>query len=124
MTFYQPWLAARGIGGSRQLAACADGRFIQVAGLLVVHQAPPTANGVHFLTLEDGDGLSNVIVRPAVYARCAPAIRAAPLLVVAGAAQRRDGAANLLAERVTALPQMEATDISAGVTGRRARTAP
>jgi error-prone DNA polymerase len=77
-----------------------------LAGLLVVHQAPPTANGFHFLTLEDGDGLSNVIVRPAVYTRCAPAIRAAPLLVAAGVVQRQDGVVNLLAERITALPEV------------------
>ena len=106
MSFYQLWLAARGILGSRQLTACAAGQFVQLAGLLVVHQAPPTANGFHFLTLEDGDGLSNVIVRPAVYTRCAPAIRAAPLLVAAGVVQRQDGVVNLLAERITALPEV------------------
>jgi hypothetical protein len=43
------------------------GRRVRVAGLLVVHQSPPTAKGFHFLTLETETGLVNVIVRPAIY---------------------------------------------------------
>ena len=35
-----------------------------VAGQILVHQAPPTAKGHHFITLEDEDGFINIIVRP------------------------------------------------------------
>jgi error-prone DNA polymerase len=106
MQFYRRWLAARGILGSCGLAASAAGQFVKLAGLLVAHQAPPSANGFHFLTLEDADGLSNVVVRPAVYGRYAPVIRAAPLLLVAGVVQRQDGVVNLLADQITALPEV------------------
>jgi error-prone DNA polymerase len=106
MAFYRSWLAERGILGSRQLAGHADGQLARVAGLLVVHQAPPTAKGHHFLTLEDGDGLINVIVRPQVYSRYEQIVRAAPLLVVAGEVQRRDGVVNMLARQITAVPAL------------------
>jgi error-prone DNA polymerase len=73
-----------------------------VAGLVVVHQAPPTAKGFHFFTLEDEDGLIDVVVQPQVYARTRQIWRASPLLVVVGTVQQGEGVVNLLAHRVAA----------------------
>ncbi len=98
MTFYRAQLRAKGILGSRELAACPSGRQVRAAGLLVVHQSPPTAKGFHFLTLEDEDGMLNVIVRPAVYERYRRVIRGAQILLVAGDTQREGAVSNLLAE--------------------------
>lgn len=78
---------------------------MRAAGLVVVHQAPPTAKCHHFITLEVEDGLINVIVRPDVYARYRRVLREAPLLIVEGVVQRRDGVVNLLALRAAALPR-------------------
>jgi error-prone DNA polymerase len=103
MALYRPWLAKHGILGSREMEASADGQRVQVAGLVVVHQAPPTAKGYHFVTLEDSEGLINVVVRPAVYAQYRRTLHTAPLLIVEGVVQRTDGVSNLLALRVTAL---------------------
>jgi error-prone DNA polymerase len=53
IAFYRPWLAEQGILSSEQLAAGRNGQRVRVAGLVVVHQSPPTAKNHHFLTLED-----------------------------------------------------------------------
>jgi error-prone DNA polymerase len=103
MTFYRDWLDRHGILGSRALANCADGQRVRVAGLVVVHQSPPTAKGHHFLTLEDEDGMVNVIVRPPIFDRHRHTIRSARLLVVEGTVQRQDEVISFLARRVTAL---------------------
>jgi len=106
MSFYRDWLTANGILGSSQLAACGNGQRVRVAGLLVVHQAPPTAKNFHFLTLEDEEGMINVIVRPQVYKRFRQVIRTAHLLMVAGIAQNETGVINVLAshfDRLTSL---------------------
>lgn len=105
MTFYRRQLRERGILGSREMASkeCASGRRVRVAGLLVVHQSPPTAKGFHFLTLEDEDGMMNVIVRPKVYERFQPMIRGRSLLVIGGEAQREGAVCNVLAEWVAGL---------------------
>ncbi|MBX7250386.1 MAG: hypothetical protein K1X50_00290, partial [Candidatus Promineofilum sp.] len=103
MTFYRARLRERGVLGSRELAACSSGRHIHAAGLLVVHQSPPTAKGFHFLTLEDEDGMINVIVRPAVYERFWRVIRGAQLLLVEGDAQREGMISNLLADKIALL---------------------
>ena len=75
-----------------------------VAGLVVVHQAPPTAEGHHFITLETEDAMINVIVRPNVYERYRRVLREAPLLIIEGTVQHRNGLINVLARRAAALP--------------------
>jgi error-prone DNA polymerase len=105
MTLYRPWLARQGILGSQELETQADGRWVRVAGLVVVHQAPPTAKGHHFVTLEDEEGMINVIVRPGVYAHCRTLLHTARLLIVEGRLQRQNGVTDVLAHQVAAMPQ-------------------
>ena len=95
----------QGVLGSRDLEAREGGERVKVAGLGVVHQAPPTARGRHFITLEDEDGLINVIVRPKVYQRYRRVLREAPPLVIEGTVQHKDGSINVLARRAAALPR-------------------
>ena len=69
MKFYRTWLDAEEIDSSITLEECDDGQRVRVAGLCVVHQAPPSAKGFHFLTLEDEWGMINVIVSPGLVVR-------------------------------------------------------
>jgi len=104
MTFYRPWLVEQGILGSRDLVRQPDGATVRVAGLVVVHQAPPTAKGFHFFTLEDEYGLMDVVIRPAIYTRYRQVIRHEPRLIVAGPVQRQEGVVNVLARQIIVLP--------------------
>ena len=74
------------------------------AGLLVFHQAPPTAKGFHFLSLEDASGMMNVIVKPDVYISYRRVLREAPLLLVKGTVQRQGNVVNLVAQHIDSLP--------------------
>ena len=103
MSFYRAQLRAAGILGSREVANAGGGLRVRVAGLLVVHQSPPTAKGFHFLTLEDEEGLINVVVRPPVYARYRRVIGGQLLLLVGGETQREGAVSNVLAEWVEGL---------------------
>jgi error-prone DNA polymerase len=100
---YRATFRARGIMSSVELARLAHKAPIQVAGLLVVHQSPPTAKGFHFLTLEDEDGFFNIIIRPKLYARYWRVIRSTPLLCVEGELQRQGGVLNVIAKSVSAV---------------------
>ena len=104
MTLYRARLQERGILGSRALGECASGKRVRAAGLLVVHQAPPTAKGFRFLTLEDEDGMINVIVRPQIFNRYQKIVRTSRLLQVAGIVQQEGGVTNLLAQNIAPLP--------------------
>lgn len=103
LTFYREQLRQRHILGSSNLTAVPDGQQVTVAGLLVVHQSPPTAKGFHFLTLEDEDGMMNIIVSPTVYGRCRRAIHTERLLQVQGEVQQADGVTNVLARQIRPL---------------------
>ena len=103
MNHYRARLQTLHVLGSRELALHPDGPTARVAGLLVVHQSPPTAKGFHFLTLEDEDGMMNVIVRPQVYNQHRHIIHGEQLLLAEGRVQREGDVVNLLAERVLRL---------------------
>ena len=105
MDLYRPALKKRGILSSRDLEACQNGHLARVAGWVVIFQSPPTAKGFRFVTLEDEEGLMNVIVRPDVYIRYQSVLRGQSLLVVEGAVQRKDGVINVLASQVAPLPR-------------------
>ncbi len=96
MSFYRPWLDEHGITDSRQVKQCRDGARVRVAGLIVMHQAPPTAKGMRFITLEDEYGLLGVIVRPNVYERFRRVVRGASALIVAGRVQREGTVVSVL----------------------------
>jgi error-prone DNA polymerase len=103
MQFYRAWLETHGVLSSADLAGCQNGSPVRVAGLVVVHQTPPTAKGVHFITLEDEHGLLDIIVRPDVYERNRRVLHGSGLLVVVGILQRREGVVNVIAEQVAVI---------------------
>jgi len=76
---------------------------VRTAGYVVCRQKPATARGNLFLTLEDEDGLVNIVVKPKVYDRYRQEARMEPLLVVEGILQKKGGTVNILAERLTPL---------------------
>jgi error-prone DNA polymerase len=103
ISLYRDWMTRKGILGSRELTSRRDGQVVRVAGQNVMDQAPPTAKGYHFVTLEDENGFVNVIVRPSVYARYRRVIRNTPVLLVEGRLQREDRVINVLCERTESL---------------------
>lgn len=107
MCRYRQWLSQRRVESSKSLENCDAGRYVWVAGLVVVHQSPPTAKGHHFITLEDEDGFLNIIVRPKVYARLWRILRESKLLAVKGEIQRQGAVINVLATDALPLPHIE-----------------
>ena len=83
---------------SGELERKRNGEKVRVAGLVVVRKRPPTAKGFVFITMEDEDGLMNVIVKPDVYQRYYRVLRNCFLLIVEGTIQKQPGILNVLAE--------------------------
>jgi error-prone DNA polymerase len=63
------------------LKTAQEGSLVRVAGLVLVRQRPSTAKGLVFVTLEDETAIANLVIRPDVYARHRPAVRACAWLV-------------------------------------------
>ncbi len=94
-----------GVMRSSEIMSLFPGTRIRTAGYVVCRQAPMTAKGHVFLTLEDEEGLTNIILKPHVYQKYRYLVRTAPLMVVEGVLQKRDGIVNIVAERLATLKQ-------------------
>jgi error-prone DNA polymerase len=93
-----------GITPSRLVEQMQAGEKVTVAGLVAVRQSPETAKGFIFHTLEDYDGLINVITAPGLKDKYRRLIEAAPALIVYGRIEREERSVNVIAERFEALP--------------------
>ena len=93
-------LSLRGVLRAIDLPRERQGRRIRVAGTVITRQRPGTAKGFVFLTLEDETGISNIIVRPDVFARERVVILQEPFLLVEGILQNQDNVTAVRAERV------------------------
>ena len=103
MRFYRDELQRGSVLRSSALNQGRDGARIRVAGAMVVKQRPGTAKGFVFLSLEDEDGLSNIIVRPNIYAQFKRVIAENDAVVIEGRLQRQDGVISVLAEKITGI---------------------
>jgi error-prone DNA polymerase len=103
MSLYREALRAQRVLSSGELPSRRDGERVRVAGWAVVRQRPPTAKGHVFITLEDEEGLVNLIVRPDVFERYRDVLRNTPLLWIEGRLQREGQALSVLVYRAAAL---------------------
>jgi error-prone DNA polymerase len=93
-----------GITPSRLVNEMQAGQKVTVAGLVAVRQSPETAKGFIFHTLEDYDGLMNVITAPGLKDEYRWLIESAPALIVHGHIERQERSVNVIAERFEKLP--------------------
>jgi error-prone DNA polymerase len=93
-------LTAQGYRSSAQLAATPAGQAVVVIGTIAMAQQPPTAKGFAFLTLEDEEGMIQVILRPAIAAACRAPRSHTGLLEVHGIVQREAGIVHVRATRL------------------------
>lgn len=97
-------LPERGLRRAAELATLTHGRWVSVAGRVIVRQRPGTAKGMCFLTLEDESGLANVAVRPDVFAAHRTLLHGAALVQAEGPLQSVDGVVHVVARRLKEVP--------------------
>ena len=85
---------------ARQLQDTPHGRWVKVAGLVLIRQRPGTASGIVFVTLEDETGVANLIVRPNIFDRYHLAARHAALLQCDGYVERQGQVVHVMAKRL------------------------
>ena len=114
MSFRRRELAMRGVLRAVDLPRGRHGRRVRVAGAVITRQRPGTAKGFVFLTLEDETGVSNIIVRPPLFAEQKMISLEQPFLLIDGRLQIQDGVTSVKAERCqglwTAGPDVDSHD--------------
>ena len=103
LTFRRHELAMRGVLPAIDLPKARAGRRVRTAGMVITRQRPGTAKGFVFLTLEDETGISNIIIRPDLFASDRLTIVESSFLLIEGVLQNQDGVTSIKAERVTKL---------------------
>lgn len=106
VSFLRGDLARRRVRPCRDLATTRDGRWIEVAGLVLVRQKPGSAKGVMFITLEDETDIANVIVWPGLFERERRLILSAAMIGVRGRVQREGEVIHLIAHRLVDLSDL------------------
>jgi error-prone DNA polymerase len=100
ISFFRRQLDQLRIAPAAKLASLPDGRFVRVAGLVLVRQRPGTAKGITFVTLEDETGTANLIVRMDVWERFYTVARTAPAFIASGRLQNQKGVVHVLVSRL------------------------
>ncbi len=103
VALYRDRLSRVGAVKSSRLSRLASGSTVAIGGYNICLQTPPTAKGFAFITLEDEEGLVNVVLKPNVYRMYRQLVRLGPLLIVEGVVERKDGVINVTAERVRSM---------------------
>jgi error-prone DNA polymerase len=106
LTFRRKELAMRGVVPAIELPRVRGGRRVRTAGMVITRQRPGTAKGFVFLTLEDETGISNIIIRPDLYAADRLTVVESSFLLVEGILQNQDGVTSIKAERMSKLEGM------------------
>lgn len=76
-----------------------NGACVKVAGLVLVRQRPGTAGGVCFITIEDENGVANLVVFKNLFDKYRKEILHSRLLMVEGALQREGEVIHVIAKR-------------------------
>jgi len=103
MQVLRDYISRGGLLKSSELASLSQNTWIRLAGYVITRQRPATAKGFAFMTLEDEEGMVNVIVKPHVYHKYRQVFKLEPLILVEGAIQKRDDNLNIIAESLIPL---------------------
>ncbi|UHS64141.1 error-prone DNA polymerase [Agrobacterium vaccinii] len=103
MAFLRDDLSKRRIATCAQAVGAKDGRWLEVAGLVLVRQRPGSAKGVIFMTLEDETGIANAVVWVKTFEKYRRVILSAGMVGIYGKIQREGEVVHLVAHRVTDL---------------------
>jgi len=82
------------------------GKWVRIAGLVLIRQRPGTASGIVFETIEDETGVANLIIRPQLYEQYRAAARYAALLWADGLVERQGQVVHVMARKLIDLSHL------------------
>lgn len=102
MALVRKELANQGVKSAENLQKLQHGCRVKTVGSVIVRQRPMTAKGFLFLSLEDETGVSNIVVRPEIFAEHRLTLMSQPFLLVEGILQNQDNVVAIRAHKVQA----------------------
>ena len=119
LAFLRDELARRRVLPCAALRDMKDGRWVDLAGIVLVRQKPGSARGVMFITLEDETDIANLVVWPDLFEKHRRVVLGASMMGVRGRVQREGDVIHVVAQRLddlsTLLASVGSRDELAGV---------
>ncbi|WP_454887384.1 error-prone DNA polymerase [Sphingomonas oryzagri] len=109
LAFLRHELAARKMITCAALKDMKDGRWINLAGLVLLRQKPGSAKGVMFITLEDETDVANLVVWPNLFEKHRRVVLGASMMGLRGQVQREGDVIHVVAQRLEDLSPLLAS---------------
>jgi len=109
LAFLREELKARKMITCEELQSVKDGRWIELAGIVLVRQKPGSAKGVMFITLEDETNVANLVVWTNVFEKNRRTVLGASMMGVRGQVQREGAVIHVIAQRLDDLSPLLAS---------------
>nr|WP_315458007.1 error-prone DNA polymerase [uncultured Sphingorhabdus sp.] len=109
LSFLREELARKRFIPCGDLLTAKDGRWVNIAGLVLLRQKPGSAKGVMFITLEDETGIANLVVWPSLFEKHRRVVLGSSMMGVRGQVQREGEVIHLVANRLDNLSAMLAS---------------
>ncbi len=77
-----------------------NGRWVTVAGVVLIRQRPGTAKGVVFMTLEDETGVANAVIWPKMLEKYRRIVMSSRLIMIRGTIQSHEGVIHVVAKHI------------------------
>ncbi|MCH9808363.1 MAG: error-prone DNA polymerase [Alphaproteobacteria bacterium] len=100
MQFLRAKLSAEKVVSCDELRGLKDGRWVRVAGVVLVRQRPGSAKGVVFMTLEDETGIANAVIWAKTLERHRKVVMGARLVLIEGQVQRHEDIIHVVSRRL------------------------
>ncbi|MFN0017191.1 MAG: error-prone DNA polymerase, partial [Pirellulaceae bacterium] len=85
---------------AKRLLDMPDGRFLRVAGIILLRQRPSTAKGITFVTMEDESGIVNLVVKQQIWEQFYTVARKSAAWLAHGRLERREKVIHVLVSRI------------------------
>jgi error-prone DNA polymerase len=109
IAFLRDELAGRKIQPCSATRTVRDGRWINLAGLVLVRQKPGSAKGVMFITIEDETDIANLVVWTSIFEKYRRVVLGASMLGLRGKVQREGEVIHVIVDRLDDLSPMLAS---------------
>lgn len=105
VSFVRPQLDRLRVVPAEHLKTTPDGRFVRVAGIVLLRQRPGTAKGITFVTLEDETGAMNLVLKPQIWEQHYKIARRSNAWLVHGVVENRQGIVHVVVGRIDDLSE-------------------
>ncbi|WCP15852.1 Error-prone DNA polymerase [Sphingobium sp. AntQ-1] len=100
VAFLRADLVARKMVPCAALSDIRDGRWVNLAGIVMVRQRPGSAKGIMFITIEDETGIANLVVWTKIFEANRGTVLGASMLGVRGQVQKEGEVIHVIAQRL------------------------